>query len=245
MSKKRWVASSGMAVFVIIIMAYLGVAKAAVIGLYEYEVNIDGFLNGSNESDSLPAVLDLSGFDASAGLGVVTVRISGAGSHFAGMFVDHEIDADDNTFFNEVGSVSGGAATVGQSWEIDEPGYVDGDIYENFQAGALDNSIGRSSYGGTNFPDDVSMALGWDFMLDTTEIATISFYIQTVQPLLTDFYLIQADPDSVQSLYFYSQLNIHGVMAVSETSGGVLLLLGFIGLMFARQLVAKLEVVAQ
>ena len=71
------------------------------------------------------------------------------------VFLDIEIDELVNTFFNEFGSVVG-APGAGLSWEIDEPGYVFGDIYTNFVAGALDGTNGVPS----GSPDDVSFALG-------------------------------------------------------------------------------------
>jgi hypothetical protein len=79
------------------------------------------------------------------------------------LFLDLDIDRDDNTFFNEYGELVSlllpalappGALPFDQ-WEIDEPEYVFGNIYTNANAGALDNSTGVPA----SAPDDVSHAL--------------------------------------------------------------------------------------
>ncbi len=75
-------------------------------------------------------------------------------------FVDAEIDESNNTFFNEYGQVIGTQGTGmpdPDMWEIDEPGFVDGDIKDNLLAGQLDNYNAVPS----TDPDDVSMAIGF------------------------------------------------------------------------------------
>ncbi|MCG8317471.1 MAG: PEP-CTERM sorting domain-containing protein, partial [Pseudomonadales bacterium] len=79
------------------------------------------------------------------------------------VFIDAEIDQALNTFFNEFGSLVsvtglGAGDNLADSWEIDEPGYVFGDIYDNLLDGFLDNS--NEVYEG--FEDDVSLALGFN-----------------------------------------------------------------------------------
>jgi hypothetical protein len=78
-------------------------------------------------------------------------------------FLDADIDRDDNGPSNEYGDLISnflpigapvGAVTFTQ-WEIDEPGFVFGDIYDHALDGALDNLNGVPSA----FPDDVSFAL--------------------------------------------------------------------------------------
>ncbi len=171
------------------------------INLYDYAFNIDGTV-----ATSLPG-LNLGGFDTNTGLGSISFSINSAGSHSFGAFFDHEIDEAVNTYFNEVGSTIGSAA-AGQSWEIDEPGWFDGDIYENFQNSALDNGIGTSVYGNTVFPDDVSMAMGWDFSLGVDETALISLVLSTVDPGDSFFRLVHTDPDSDVSIYLRGSLDI-------------------------------------
>ena len=180
-------------------------AEAGVINLdlFEWAVNIDGAVADSAFSDPIPAGVNIAGFDTNIGLGTVTVNLSGAGSHHVGLFVDHEIDEPTNTFFNEYGSTSG-SATSSQSWEIDDPFF--GDIYANFYASSLDSSNAVPSIS----PNDVSMALAWDFILSPLESSLITFSVDQAAPS-SGFYLIQTDPDTSYSLYFTSSLAVRSV----------------------------------
>jgi hypothetical protein len=74
------------------------------------------------------------------------------------VFLDAEIDETANTFFNEFATTSGTLAT-GQNFEVDEPGLVFGDIFNNFLLGQLDgtNALPQGN------PEDVSMALSFSF----------------------------------------------------------------------------------
>ena len=177
---------------------------ASPITLAEYAANIDGTTSYKpGVVDPVPSGMNISGFDTDTGLGTISLTIGGAGTHYAALFVDHEIDEAINTFFNEYGNAVGTPA-AGQSWEIDEPGWVFGDIYDNFLASSLDNSNGVPS----TAPDDVSMAIGWNFSLVAGESANIEWLISETIP--TGFYLQQTDPDSAKSIYFSSNLEITG-----------------------------------
>jgi hypothetical protein len=187
-------------------------AQAATLALADYGFNIDS--NISFPGDTIPSEINTAGFNFTTGLGNINIAISGAGSHSFFAFFDHEIDAATNTFFNETGSSTGTAAT-GQSWEIDEPSWVEGDIWYNFQDSFLDNDIGYSIYstsidGYTVFPDDVSMAMGWDFNLADGEDALISMILSDVAPT-SGFFLTHTDPDSGYSIYLSSNLSITAV----------------------------------
>lgn len=71
-------------------------------------------------------------------------------------FLDAEIDETTNTFFNEYATTAG-ALAPGEGYEVDEPGFAFGDIFDHLLAGSLDgtNAVGIAS------PDDVSMALSF------------------------------------------------------------------------------------
>jgi len=115
-----------------------------------------------------------------------------------------------------------GVAAAGQTWEIDEPGYVFGDIYAHWLAGGLDGANGVPAAS----PDDVSFALAWGFGLFP---GSVSFLVSETAPS-SGFYLSQTDPDSGPSLYFSSHLAITEVPGVPEPLTGPLLIGGVVGL---------------
>lgn len=209
----------------------------AAIAVVDYGFNVDGAVAVPTLGDPLPAAVDISAFDDSTGLGTIEVIVSGAGAHSFDAFFDHEIDEPDNSFFNEVGS-SLGTTAAGQSWEIDEPGFVDGDIFRNFENSALDNAIGVSVFGDTTFPDDVSMSMGWDFTLALGETVTIMMALGTVAP--TGFFLQHSDPDSNKSIFLSSTLDISPSIPPIPLPGAIWLFgAGLIGL--AGMKLGKLE----
>ncbi len=173
-----------------------GPARAAAIGLHEYGFNIDGAVYVAG--NPLPSHINTADFDFNAGLGTISISLSGAGKHSALAFFDHEIDESVNTFFNEIGSATGLPAP-GQSWEIDEPGWVFGDIFSNFSANRLDKRIG------TLDPEDVSMALGWELSLASGDTALITFVLSTTTPA-AGFFITHIDPDSGARIFFSSAL---------------------------------------
>lgn len=177
-------------------------ATAAVLSLFDYAFNLDGVFT----ANALPTGVNGAAFDTSTGLGSVQVSVATPGVHYVGMFVDHEMDENLNGFSNETGA-GVGLPAAGQSWEIDEPGYVTGDIYDNVTTGTLDNALGLSIYGNTAFPDDVSMALAHGFALAPGESAEIRFTLGLVPPA-SGFYLVHTDPESAASLYFSSTLTV-------------------------------------
>jgi hypothetical protein len=164
----------------------------AEVALFEFGLNQDGVVSSVLPPGSV--------FDTATGLGSIDMNFSGAGSHFGLLFVDHEMSEGVNTWFNELGQTSIGVPPAGLSWEIDEPGFVFGDIVDNFLLGTLDNSIGTSG------PEDISMALGWNFLLAADETALIRFFLTEVAP--TGFYLHHSDPDSGENVFLASTLTI-------------------------------------
>jgi hypothetical protein len=141
-------------------------------------------------------------------------------------FLDAEITEPGNSFFNEYGNlvdVSGGGAgdINADSWEIDEPGLVFGDIYDNIlYNGALDNTNNVPS----GLEDDVSLALGFDvgdFLDSQTLVATFTISDQNIGGLS------QTDPDSMTTFYFNGTVELLP-LSVPEPSSLVLFTLGLL-----------------
>lgn len=215
------------------LIAALPTSKAATITLAEYGLNLDGTIY---EGAPFPVGVDTSLFDPVTGLGTITCALS-PGSHYLSLFVDHEIDQSINTWFNEFGDKTVvPPPAAGQSWEIDEPGWLSGDIFDNFAAGSLDNLI----FGGvTSGPDDVSMALGWDLSLTPCQAATVRFTVSETAPAGGVFYLTQSDPDSGAAVYFSSSVTVAGGSCPDGGSTLALLLCacgGLAGLRSARKI---------
>lgn len=184
-------------------------SHAATITLFEKLVNIDGVLVPPNAAPGT-ATIDESLFNVSTGLGSITIdNITGVGPHFVGLFLDHEIDEASNTFFNENG-VPVNTAAASQSWEIDEPGFLFGDIYSNFSGSSTTGSLLDNTTGvPPGSEDDVSMALGWSLNLASYQTASITFLASETAPA-SGFYLTHTDPLSGASIYFSSSALVLG-----------------------------------
>ncbi len=216
-----------------------GTASAITSSLYDYAFNEDGVITAG-----IPGAVNLLtlGLDAN-GLGTFSFTIEGTGSHNIDAFFDFEFDEVNNTFFNEYGNENG-ALGAGQSWEIDEPGYIFGDIYDNVSGSTLDNTnsvpIGSE--------EDVSFALGWDFNLLAGQIAQISFTVSDILET-SGFYLQHTDAevgasfDISESIYFWSDISIidEDVISVQAPTASALMSIGLLGLIASirRKKVAK------
>ncbi len=170
--------------------------------LFAWTFNIDGSITEDDWYNT--AGMPVGGSLDSNDLGTLTWTTSAAGTHNFFAFFDYEIDESSNTFFNESGDATNTPAAT-QSWEIDEPGYAFGDIYANVLAGTLDNSNAIPA----GAEDDVSWAMGWNFNLAAGETALITLTLTDIMPT-GSFYLTQFDPDSQESIYFASSLDIRG-----------------------------------
>lgn len=220
--------------------------------VYEIDsfVNIAGQdLNGSTigtsaqlSRDALPGGLSLSFTPTLSGdakeLTLQYRLTNNSGGPFADLqffsFVDAQIDVPVNTYFNEAGEVfgslgSGAGDADPDSFEIDEPGYVFGNVFQNLLLGSLDNtnSVTASS------PDDVSLALG--FQLGTLlpgQEATIDVFLSEIGTSIGGFSLrhFDADPSSLDALTLSGQGAVSSSAAVPEPSSLLLASLGILGI---------------
>lgn len=179
--------------------------------------------------DALPADLDFSA-SASASIGgsllEIQYRVANRGSLLLSdltfsTFIDAEIVETGNTFFNEYASVLGIPA-AGQGFEVDEPGFTFGDIYDNLLTGQLDGTnavpIGQ--------PDDVSFALSFAFAsLAPGEAAQVTLWISDAGEALPGVVLQQLDPGSSTTLTYSGQSTL---VAVPEPSTLAMLALGLL-----------------
>ena len=149
-------------------------------------------------------------------------------------FLDAEIDEPINTFFNEFATTSG-ALAMGQSFEVDEPGFVFGDIFDNLLLASLDgaNAVPPGS------PEDVSMALGFDFAgMSIGDSITVDIMISEDGDSLGSFAIMQSDPDSTPTttITYSGTASISGpTVAVPEPSSLAIFAFGLAGLGFMRR----------
>ena len=214
--------------------------------VYELDafVNIGGQdLNGGTPGtsaqlsiDPLPSGLDfVFGFGLSADATDLTLSYSftnNTGSDLNDFvflsFVDADIDAASNTFFNEFATTSG-TLEPGQNFEVDEPGYVFGDIFDNLRLGALDgmNAVPEGS------PEDVGMALS--FLLPVLEIGEtfgIEIMLSEDGDSLGTFLISQGDIDPAS----ITRIAYSGVATQPMPEPSSLVLFGAGGLLVSRAL---------
>ena len=224
--------------FLTLLIAVFGASTAsATSSLWDWAFNLNGDVYYMEDSSTVPDLGD-SSFDYNTGLGILTFSYypGAVGDYFLLGIFDHEIDETINSLYNEYGATSGTPAT-GQSWEIDEPGYLFGDIYDHvfdryvYADPGLDNDNNVPQ----GWEDDVSMALGWDFPLAALDVATIELILEDTAPT-SGFYLSHTDPDSAETIYFSSTLDIQ---LIPEPGTMILLGTGLAGLAGLRRRKSK------
>lgn len=225
----------------------LGLPSTALADLQEYLFNVDGTLY---HNVATAPELNSAGFDFTTGLGTLlfTIDPGVAGSYFVTVYFDHQLHAP---FYNEYGAVNG-VPGAGMSWQIDEPGFGDanrlGTIFDNASNNTLDNTnhipgtlsnfsndCGANGGGAVNpaCNNDVSMALGFNFILAADETANIAVAASLVQP--TGFYLRQHDPDTPSDVYLNGSISIRPSTVVIPEPGSWVLF-GTVGLLLASAL---------
>lgn len=171
----------------------------------------------------LPDHFDTSGFDWDTGLGNLNFSFEGEGTYSFIAFFDHEIVEANNNYFNEYGEAHG-TPQAGQSWEIDEPGLVFGDIYDNVMDGELDNTNAAPS----GLEEDLSLAIGWDFSLLEGESAMLAIILSD-SAVTSSFYLSHNDPS--ESFFLGSSLEVNSSAAPVPEPGTIMLLaVGLLGM---------------
>lgn len=232
-------------IYLIAAITFLSIPIASYAGIIEVEES-GIFINGQDIGSSAydiqlndPAsTLDGFGFSSSFennlndhNLGTLTWSITNnTGSSINGLEVfgywNADIDFATNTFHNEHAEYVGN--TGASSYEIDEPGYVFGDIYDNLLDGELDNMNSVDA----SHPEDVSFALGF-FLGD---IAIGESFLVTLEVSESDIGGIQHfDPDSDYSYFFNMSAEVITTASVSEPSSLSLILAGMFSLLFIRR----------
>jgi hypothetical protein len=225
-------------------VAFPAMAWADPVTLQDYLFNANGTSSCPDAAcgSLAPAGLDSSAFDFSTGLGTLVWSFDpgAAGAYAFDAFFDHDLHTP---FFNEYGAENGTAA-AGVSWQIDEPGFGDGNrlgtIFDNAMANALDNAnhvpgttsnllndCGGNS-GGAPDPmcnNDVSLALGFNGVLTADQSVVVTIATSLVPPA-SGFFLEQINPDSPgQNLYLSGAADVmSGTTPVPEPA--TLLLVG-------------------
>ena len=218
-------------------------AAAADVALYDMAFYVDGIFYESRSASpstdpttmTLPANLNVSGFNLTTGLGTLVWTTSTPGYHKFLSFFDHEIDEAINSFFNETGKTLGSLQVPPPSplfWQIDEPGYTVGDIYNEFKNATYEN---ENMFGATILgQEDVSMGIGRDFTLDNNQRAIFTLVLGTTPPPLGVNALWQYDPESDASVFLSESYEVRNTSVTPIPGTLILMVSGLAGLTALR-----------
>ncbi len=164
-------------------------AKASLI-LFDWDFYADG---------SVDVTYDDTSFNWGPDTGVFTQTITGAGLHDAAAVFDYD---DAVGVWTTDTASTGGSLAAGQSWEVDNPdlGFIWGDA----QFGSLTDSDWTGG-----FPDDVAMAMGWNFNLLAGQTATINYFLSSTAPVV-GFNMGHLNNWAGDTIYLSSTLDITG-----------------------------------
>jgi hypothetical protein len=148
-------------------------------------------------------------------------------------YVDAEIVETFNSFANEYGEYIGitgsGSGDINpDSWEIDEPGYVFGDIYYNLLSGSLDNSNAVPA----GLEDDVSLALGFE-LGDILVGQTWTMMLVISESDIGGLY--HGDAEGLAGAYVNGTVIVDAATPVPEPSAVLMFLLGMFGMTLLRR----------
>ncbi len=199
------------------ILSMIFTSNSEVITLKDWAFNVNGTCYES-VNEILPVNMNDDLFDWEIGFGQLSIDFASgaAGDYIFLSFFDYEIDEKINTYFNESGEAIG-TTDENLVWEIDEPGYSFGDIYDHVLYGELFDNTNNIP---VNFEDDVSMGLGYLFHLESYQSAVIDITLTTSAPG-GGFYLMHSDSESgtPNNIYFSMALNISGKPPVDPPTG--------------------------
>ena len=152
-------------------------------------------------------------------------------------FLDAEIDPDLNSSYNESGRLVGVHGTgsgdeAPDSWEIDEPGFSFGDIFDHLFLGSLDNSNAIPA----GQEQDVSLALG--FYLGNLFAGDSWLLTLNISPFDIGG-LAHFDQHSGTEFFLNGTAVVTRSTSVPEPASTMLVLLGFISLFFKRRFFIK------
>ena len=176
------------------------------------------------------------GIDGATGFGTRNFTFTAAGSYQVRSFFDLDLDVATTGFSYEFGRTYN-SADPRMSWEVDEPGYWVGNLYEHFLGPGFDRTIGTDGFASELLPDDVAVGMGWDFDLGTGYLANLAFTASEEAPS-SGFYIAQYEGyGSYAPVYYYGTLEILpvGEQVVPEPSTFLLLGTAMGGLALCRR----------